>query len=220
MHFPISNPLRQLPALLLLSSIFSALALPTTPQEPAAELLSRGPVHDPYPDNTGIENAYLAGSQPSVFFSNLGPTSQEQRDWPDTFANQIGGRTFRMAYPAGFCERRSGAGGRTAYQPFAVRFSSVFAQQATGTAYVLMRDDPDGPHPNSVWAEFERPALENGGAVDRIVKVDPTRGFAQEDLWVRAGARRSARRDVPDGREYVLDWDAPADGPYWLAPGE
>ena len=204
--------------LLFSSSILSVLASPIRTSE-NADILERAPAQDPYPDNAGIEAAYVAGQQPSVFFSNIGAQSQADRDKPDTFAATIGGRTFKTAFTAGFTDRRSGPGGRQFYSDFAKRFSTVFAEQATGTAYVLLRDDPDGPHPNSVWTLFERPALENGNKVNEIVKVDPAT-FAQTVLWTRPTSKAKAKKDVPGKREYVLDWDAPADGPYWLAPGE
>lgn len=201
------------------TSIFGALAIPVTSQEPAA-LLERAPAPDPYEDKAGIEAAYVAGDKPSVFFSNIGATNQQERDAPDTFAGSIGGRTFKSAFNAGFTDRRGGPGGRTFYRAFAQRFSEVFAEQATGTAYVLMRDDPNGPHPNSVWTLYERPALENGNKVDKIVKVNPSDFSQTTTLWTRSGSKVKAKKDVPDKRDYVLDWDAPADGPYWLAPGE
>ncbi|KAI4869156.1 hypothetical protein F4820DRAFT_407363 [Hypoxylon rubiginosum] len=222
MYYSSANPLRKVLAALTLlsfsSSILTIHASPTRPHEPFG-LVERVPNEDPYPNNAGIEAAYVPGQQPSVFFSNIGDTNQAERDRPDTFAGTVGGRTFRTAFTPGFTDRRSGSGGRTAYADFAKRFSAVFAEQATGTAYVLLRDDPNGPHVNSVWTLYERPALENGNKVNEIVKVDPST-FAQTILWTRPGAKVKAKRDVPDKRAFVLDWDAPADGPYWLAPGQ
>lgn len=217
MHISSTN-LAAFTFLLFSSSILNVFALPTLQER--TEVLERVPASDPYPDAAGCQAAYIAGDQPSVFFSNTGSSSQEQRDWPDTFAAQINGRTFKTAYTAGFVDRRTGAGGKIFYGDFAKRFSTVFAEQATGTAYVLMRDDPNGPKANSVWVLYERPALESSGKVDKIVKVDPTNNFAQTVLWTKPASKVKVKRDDPDKRAYVLDWDAPADGPYWLAPDQ
>lgn len=222
--------LRQLAVALSVSQLLvgshPALARPLTEPE-SGDLVNRVPASNPYPDLQGCRDAHQASSKPSVFFSNLDPKNQADRDKPDTFAASIGGQTFKLAFgtqPSDsskpFTDRRTGAGSRTFYKQFARDFSQAFAEKATGIAYVLLRDTTgaDGPRSDSVWTVVERPALEANTAVSKIVKVDP-KDLSQTDLWVRPAASK-VKRAPPASGVFSLDWDTPGDGPYWLAPGE
>ncbi|KIX07931.1 uncharacterized protein Z518_02585 [Rhinocladiella mackenziei CBS 650.93] len=216
-------------------SLFSSLcftavlvALVTNPAQAAVTLrdkiekgiFDRAPATDPYPDHAGCAAAHVNDGKPSVFFSNLGSTTPAQRAAPDTFAATIGGKTFMNGFgnqPGNpskrFTDRWSGPGSR--------KFSEVFAQQATGTAYVLLRatSGANGPKSNSVWTVLERSALEANPNVPKIVLVDPVT-FAPSDLWVRGVDPPTTVKAKRQSGVIVLDWDAPADGPYWLAPNE
>jgi hypothetical protein len=211
----------------LVSNLAEAAAI-TLGDEIETGVFARAPATDPYPDHAGCTAAHINDGKPSVFFSNLGATTPDERMAPDRFAQTIGGKTFMNGFGVQpgdpsklFTDRWSGPGSKIFYKEFAQRFSTVFAEQATGTAYVLLRDTSgtNGPKADSVWTKLERPALEENPNVPKIVRVDPVT-FAQSNLWVRGVDPPSTVKAKRQSGVIHLDWDAPADGPYWLAPDE
>jgi len=224
-----SNALLRLLAFVFAGFLASLLASSAVASPIAAvdskEIIERAPAPDPYPDLATCAAHVNLGPDKTVFFSNM-EQSSDGRTAPDRFAQSIGGATFKTAFgtqPGNpnkmFTDRWSGGGSRTYYPQFAQRASLVLAQKASGIVYVLLRDDPNGPRDDSVWSKIERTALEQNSAVTKIVKVNPADFSQQIDLWLPpTTASRMSKRDVPGG--IILDWPAPADGPYWLNPGQ
>lgn len=92
---------------------------------------------------------------------------------------------MHLLYCKGSLAKISGPGSGIYYVEFATRTSLISPQKATGIAYGFLRNTtgPNGPQDNSVWTKVERPALEDNGAVTKIVRADPVT-FAHTDLFV------------------------------------
>ena len=137
---------------------------------------------DNYPSLDDCRGKVSVATDKSVFYSQVG----KHEDKPQKFADSIGGTLLREAYPAGFTDKNDQW---TGYAKFLQRASQAFAEKTSGTAHVLLPTDGSTDISKKVWTRFEKPYLiADGGACNRIIKVDPDDFNKQCILWDRSGA--------------------------------
>lgn len=151
-----------------------------------------GPDTSDYPTDDEIRAAYIAPSGPSVFFSMIpsdyGGPNQGGSNVAYKFAQSIGGVIFRGTFP----KKYTNMNGRSAawYQNFADRFSGVFAEKASGTAYIV------GPWEGEidacrVWQRIKYPTLQDNLEISRVTLVDYT-NFENQKIILGTRKRHSA----------------------------
>jgi hypothetical protein len=119
----------------------------------------------------------------SVFYSRVG----KHEDKPQKFADSIQGTLLREAYPEKFTDKNDDW---TGYTKFLQRASQAFAKATSGVTHVLLPTDGSTDLSKKVWIKFEKPALiADGGACNRIVKVDPDDFAKKCVLWDRNGEK-------------------------------
>lgn len=141
---------------------------------------------DKYPSLDDCRGKVSVDTDKSVFYSQVGL----HEDKPQKFADEIGGKLLREAYPSGFTDKNNAY---TGYPKFLQRASQAFAEKTSGTAHVLLPTDGSTDLSKKVWSKFEKPFLiADGATCNRIVKVDPDDFKKQCILWDRSAASDAA----------------------------
>ena len=145
-----------------------------------------------YPTDDQIRADYITSSQPTVFYSNIGPPDKAQQ-----FAASINGRLLRDCWPDGYSKYNGR--GKAGYANFIDRVSGILADNAAGQVYFV------GQWPNAhvdkcrVWARVEYASLQANSQVTQITLVDHN-DFTQTKDY--PGLNTKVKRDD----EYCVDW--------------
>ena len=97
----------------------------------------------------------------------------------------MGKRTYKTCWPSHIIEPQFRNSAR--YHLFATEFSTILAEKAIGTAYVVApplptTDDWLAPSNTSVWTCHEAPALDRNLSVKKLVWVNSKTG-GKRDQW-------------------------------------
>ena len=140
---------------------------------PSSKTDSGGPDRSDYPRDDEIRQAYIPTNGSTVFFSAL-----LDLDPAYNFAQSVGGVIIRQAFHTRFTIR--GGRSRQWYLDFGDRLLGVFAERASGDAYVVT-DLSYRFWRWSQWSRIEYHTLKNNGDVTSVILVDYT-NFANKKV--------------------------------------
>ena len=152
-----------------------------------------------YPTDDEIRAAYITSSQPTVFYSNIGPPDKAQQ-----FAASINGRLLRDCWPDGYSKYNGR--GKAGYQNFIDRVSGILADNASGQVYFVGQWPDAHVDGCRVWARVEYASLQANTGVNKITLVDHN-DFTQTKDY--PGLNTKVKR----GGGYCFDWDGDNENP-------
>lgn len=136
-----------------------------------------------YPTIQELENTYIDSKMETLFYNAV------QIHVAIKIANEIGKRTHETCWPSHMIQPQSR--NLACYRMFASEFSTILAQKAIGSAYIvtpplLVTDNSNllTPSETSIWTCHEAFALEKNSRVKRLIWVN-SKMEKKRDRWSR-----------------------------------
>ena len=155
--------------------------------------------NSPYPSDDDIRAAYITSTQPTVFYSNIGPVDKA-RD----FAASINGRLLRDCWPTDYT--RYNKRGKPGFDNFIDRASGILADNAAGEVFFVGRWDMKVDSCR-VWSRVEYDSLKANTQVTKITLVNVD-DFTQKMDYPGLPTSKAKRDD-----DYCFDWNGNGEEP-------